>query len=425
MLKIGLLGLGNVGLSVVDILSSHSHHLKERTGTDIQLKSILVRDTQKKREISLSDYHVTSNADDILLDPEIDIVIEVMGGEEPALSYIKTALENKKYVVTANKEVVSKHKETFFKLAKDNGVDIYYEAAVGGGIPLIRALKVGFAANKIQSFFGILNGTTNYILSKIAEDQADFDVVLKQAQDLGFAEADPTMDITGLDAAHKLVILSAVVFNANLQVDQVFYEGIESITLTDIQRAAELGYVIKLLAIGKRIDNSTISCRVHPLMIPDSHLLAAIKNESNALFVDGDYVGEALLSGKGAGGNPTGSAVISDVIDIAFDREHLSRRNLEDTFKPVDLLSMDKTMTQYYFRLQVLDEPGVFEKVSKVFADHSISLSKISQKESSEGLAEIVLVTHKIQEKSLALLRTDLDSLNVIQSISSMIRVGL
>lgn len=425
MLKIGLLGLGNVGLSVLDILENQSDHLSVRTGTQLCLKSILVRDAKKMRPIDLSKYTLTENADDILFDPDIDIVIEVMGGEDPAKDYLKTALKQKKYVVTANKEVVSKHKADFFKLAKENGVDIYFEAAVGGGIPLIRALKVGFAANKIHSFCGILNGTTNYILSKIAENQVDFEVALKRAQDLGFAEAEPSMDISGLDAAHKLVILSSVVFKANLQVDQIYYEGIESITLTDIQRANELGYVIKLLAIGERVDAKTISCRVHPVMISADHLLATVHNEFNALFIHGDYVGESMLSGKGAGGNPTGSAVVSDIIDIAFDRTHFSRRNLEEEFEPVELMPMSEVQSRYYFRLWVIDKPGVLEKISNVFSRHAISLSQLNQKAGSEGFAEIVLITHIIKESVLATLRAELDELIDVNQISAIIRVGL
>ena len=426
-MNIGLLGFGNVGQSVLDILIENQTLLTQRTDTHLTVSKILVRDINKKRSGHTDNVIFTDNADDILNDPEIDIIVEVMGGEFPAYDYIKQALNNKKYVVTANKEVMSKHKREFFQIAFDNNVDIYYEAAVGGGIPLIRTLKVGLAANKIESLYGIVNGTTNYILTKIEEEHQDFDVVLKKAQDLGFAEADPTMDIAGLDSAHKLVILAAVAFKVDIQLDDLFHEGIQNITLKDIQYANELGYTIKLLSIGKLLKTGKMMFKTHPTMIPLNHPLSSVKNEVNAVYVTGNAVGESLLSGKGAGGSPTGSAVVSDIIDITFDKQlsRPSKRNLEDKFQGVSLCPISETSTQFFFRVSAPDETGILEKITGVLGRHDVSISKVLQKEIQNNSAEIVFVTHSVLEKKMTAALDELKANNIVNELLSLIRVGL
>lgn len=427
MIKVGLLGCGNVGQAVLDILSKNADLLHERLGCQLDVARIAVRTIRDTPPFQAIKHKLTTDVSAILNDPEISIVIEVMGGEHPAFDYICTALKNKKYVVTANKEVVSKHKETFFKLAKENNVDIFFEAAVGGGIPIIKSLKVGYAANKIESLFGILNGTTNYILTKIEDEKKDFSEVLKTAQALGFAEADPTMDVEGIDAAHKLVILAAVAFKENIQLKDVYHEGITKITLTDINYAKELGYAIKLLAIGQRMEDGSSSYRVHPTMIPRSHLLSGVRNEFNAVYITGNFVGESLLAGKGAGGNPTGSAIVSDILDIAFDIHHdgTSKRNLETQLNTPKLLPIEQTSSQFYLRLFVKDHAGALEIISRILGKQTISISKILQKDIVEGHAELVIITHMIQEKRLNDVLMTLRKKQELLEIASVIRVRL
>jgi homoserine dehydrogenase len=425
MIKIGLLGCGNVGKATHDILIKNKSLLQERLGCSIEIKAFAVRTIEKYAHIPDVSEKLTTDVNSILNDPEISIIVEVMGGEYPAFDYICTALKNKKHVVTANKEVISKHKETFFKLAKENNVDIFFEAAVAGGIPIIRSLKVGFAANKIEHLLGILNGTTNYILTKIEEEKKDFEVILKTAQELGLAEADPTMDIAGTDAAHKLVILAAVAFKENIQLSDLYYEGIEKITLSDITYAKELGYSIKLLAIGERFKDNTVSFRVHPTMIPHSNLLSGIKNEVNAVYVTGNFVGESLLAGKGAGGNPTGSAIVSDIIDIAFDIKNktTSNRNLETALNKSPLVPFEETTSQFYCRLFVKDAVGVLEAITHILSDNQINISKIRQKTVDGDKAELVLITHKVQEKQFNVALKKLKSDHNLLELASLIRV--
>lgn len=425
-INIGIIGLGNVATGVIDILKQNAEIIKDRIGKTVKVKTIAVRNLNKNRKISLQDIRITTNPADILNDPDIQIVVELIGGENPAYEYLCQALKNKKHVVTANKEVVAKHKKEFFKLAQSNGVDFYYEASVGGGIPLIRTLKIGLAANKIQAIYGILNGTTNYILTKITEEEREFADVLREAQQLGFAESDPSMDISGLDAAYKLVILAAVAFRADIQTDQLFYEGIENIRLKDIQYAKELGYIIKLLAIGKEVGPNLLSFRVHPTMIPSDHPLAGVRNETNAIFIIGNAIGESILAGKGAGASPTGSAVVSDIIDIAFDVSgSRTRRNLDDTVRQITLVPIDEIQIQFYLRLLAPDTPGTLEKIMGVFARNNVSISKIIQKDIKNDQAEIVIVTHKIMEKCMKNAVQEFNHSGIVTKLLSLIRVGL
>jgi homoserine dehydrogenase len=445
--RIGLLGLGNVGTGVLNILMHHADMLEKRTGKKLQVKTVVVKDLEKSRALKMPGIHLSTNPDDVLNDPDIQIVVEAMGGEYPAYDYIVKALKSGKFVVTANKEVVSKHKKEFFELAKKHKVDIYFEASVGGGIPLIRSLKVGFAANKINYLYGIVNGTTNYILTQIEEKHKDFADALKEAQKLGFAEAEPSMDISGLDTAYKLTILAAVAFKTDIHVEDIHYEGIEKISLKDIIYAKELGYVIKLLAIGYCIGDEKMAFKVHPTMIPLTHPLSGVRDELNAIFIVGDAVGESMLSGRGAGGSPTGSAVVSDIIDIAFDTQlcvkndsnglphnvisgtdnklYLNKRNLEDELQTVSLIKIGDTYSQFYIRMLVADSCGTMSKITEVLGTNEVSLSKIIQKDSVGIDAEIVIVTHKVKEAFMQDALKELENLPVVKKIQAVIRVGL
>ncbi len=443
-IHIGILGLGNVGTGVLNILTHHADMLSHRTGKNLKIKSILVKDLDKHRGLKMPGIKLTDNVDLILNDPDIQIVVEALGGEYPAYDYIKKALISGKFVVSANKEVVSKHKKEFFKLAREHKVDLFFEASVGGGIPLIRSLKVGYAGNQIQSLYGIVNGTTNYILTQIDEQQTEFDTALKAAQKLGFAEHDPKMDVSGLDTAYKLSILAAVGFKTDVQVSDFYYEGIEAITLKDIRLAKELGYTIKLLAIAYRMGSAGMVFKVHPTMIPVQHPLATVRNEFNAVFIVGDSVGESMLSGRGAGGSPTGSAIVSDIVDIAFDSHvkiekdanghrhaalegecHLSKRNLEAELKSLPLIPIEDTYSQFYCRILVSDTHGALAKLATVLGEQEVSIAKMIQRDTIGTNAEIVIVTHKVKEGFMQQALTELKALSCVKKVESVIRVGL
>ena len=425
-ISIALLGFGHVGKGVFSILEKRLTALNKRLGVIFELKYILVRSPEKYQNINFGSAKLCTNFHDILYDKDISIVIELMGGENPAFNYISEALKAKKHVITANKEVMAKHQNHFFKLARDHDVDICFEAAVAGGIPIIRALKVGFAANEISTLYGILNGTTNYILSKIQHEQRDFSEVLKQAQTLGLAEADPHMDVSGLDAAYKLVLLAGVAFKKLITLDDVYYEGIENITLTDIQYAQKLGYVIKLLAIGKVFSSDKHAFKVHPTLIPNQHPLAGIHDETNAVFIDGDAVGESLLAGKGAGGAPTASAVVSDLIDLAFDLgQPRSSRHIESDLTQTQAISIDEGYSQFYLRLQIKDEKGALEQVSSCLNQHNVSIAKLLQSHLSDEIAELVLITHNCLEKTFIAAKDRLNKLAAVKQLSSSIRLRL
>jgi homoserine dehydrogenase len=425
-INIGIVGLGNIGSGVLDLIEKNNSLISSKIGHKIRVKTIIEKNIQKVKELNLSGITVSDNIETIIDDPEIQIVVEVIGGETPAYDLICALLKAGKNVVTANKEVVAKHKNTFLKLAQENNVSFCFEASVGGSIPLIQALKLGFAANNIKSFYGILNGTTNYILTKIEEDKKDFNDVLQNAQDLGLAEADPTMDISGLDAAYKLNILAAVSFNADLEIGDISYEGIENISLKDIEYAKEFGYKIKLLAIGSMVSENRISCKVHPTMIPISHPIAGIRNEFNALFLVGDAVGEAMLYGKGAGAIPTASAIISDIIDISFSlNQNCVKKQYLAINKSMKNISIEETSSQFYIRMLAKDTVGMFEKIAGVLGENKISILNVIQKDIIKDSAEIVIITHDVLEKNMNKALQELESLSEISKLLSVIRVGL
>ena len=432
MLRVGLLGFGFVGQGVYEILRTNAAMISDRVGSTIQVTEIVVRDPAKYHSIPLADgIALSSDVDRVLENPDIDIVVELMGGEQPAFDYICRALKSGKRVVTANKEVIAKHKDTFFQLAKTHNTDIYFEAAVGGGIPIIRKFKVGLAANQMQSIYGILNGTTNYILTKIQEERRDFQDVLAQAQELGFAEADPHMDVSGLDAAYKLVILAAVAFKVSIRLeDVVCEEGITEIQLQDIAYADELGYVVKLLAVGRTLDGGHMRFSVLPTLVEKDHPLAMVRNEYNAIYSVGNMVGDSLIYGKGAGGLPTGSAVVSDIVDIAFDRAPdanlaFTRRNLEYDFSSVEVAPRETHESRFYLRVIVDNSPGVLGKIGDTFAASSLNVAQLLQKSASAGSAEIVIITESTTEGNLEDVLASLDGLNVVQSVAARLRLGV
>lgn len=421
-INIGLLGLGTVGSGVTSILQKNSFDINTRTGADIKVKRALVQNLTKTRAQN-TDILLSDKIADILDDPEIDIVVEVMGGIEPARTYIITALNNGKNVVTANKDLLAAHGQELFEIAQKNNRDLYYEASVAGGIPIIAALRQSLTANRISSLIGIINGTTNYILSSMTDQGRDYDEVLQEAQELGYAEADPTSDIEGLDAARKLAILSSLAFNTRVTIDDVFSEGISKVSKEDIKYADELNCIIKLLAIAKNQEDG-IEVRVHPALLPKNHPLATVNGVYNAIYVVGDAVGETMFYGKGAGSLPTGSAVVSDIIQIARNSESKSVGLSDcDCYRNYPIKSSDNFTTGYYIRVKVKDEPRVFASLALFFAEAGISFASIIQKPRSNEKAEIVLVTHPCKESQLRQAVASLNSYSKLDKIYNVIRM--
>ena len=421
--KIGLLGAGTVGGGVILVLKNNAKEIEKRVGVPVRIVKVFTRSPEKVTELDAG-LVVTNNVDDILDDPEIDIVIELIGREDPAKEYIARALANKKNVVTANKDILAKYGKELFALAEENNVDFMFEAAVAGGIPIIRPLKSCLAANKINSIMGIVNGTTNYMLSKMASSHVDFNEVLKEAQDLGYAESDPTADIGGLDAARKLVILASIAFNTRITLDDVYIEGIEKLTLRDIEYADELGYVVKLLAIAKNSKKNGISVRVHPTMLPKIHPLSTVNDVYNAIYVNGDVVGDAMFLGRGAGRMPTASAVCGDVVDVARNIVHNCTGRINCTcYEDKHLCSIENITSPCYVRLLVLDKPGVLAAIASAFGAQNVSLKNVVQKSQVEGFSELVVITYDVSEYNLRMALATLAGLPVVEKICSVIRV--
>lgn len=413
-IKIGLLGLGTVGRGVYKILRDNATSLERKVGVPIRIEKILVRDVNKDRGIDLPAGLVTAEAEDILDNPGIDIVVELMGGTDTALTLVKEALARGKGVVTANKDMISVHGKELFALAEENQVDLFFEGSVAGGIPVIRPLKQCLAANRIQEVIGIINGTTNYMLTRMSAEGLNFQDVLDQAQALGYAEADPTADIEGYDAARKLAILASIAFNTRIVFSQVNVEGITRISAEDIAYAKELNYIIKLLAIAKNTPEG-IEVRVHPTMIPTTHPLAAVNDVFNAIFVRGDAVGEAMFYGRGAGEMPTASAVTADIMDAARDILRDVQGIIACTcYDELPVKDMGQTECKYYIRLSVADRPGVLASIAYAFGDKEVSLASVLQKHTDGSNAEIVLVTHQVREQNLQ------EALNIIRHLSSV-----
>ena len=422
-IKIGLLGAGNVGGGVILVLKNNAIEIEKRVGMPVRIIKVLARHPENVKELDPS-LAVTDNVDDIINDPEIDIIIELIGREDPAKDYIASALAAKKNVITANKDILAKYGKELFALAEENNVDFMFEAAVAGGIPIIRPLKSCLAANRINSIMGIINGTTNYMLSKMASDHVDFQEVLQEAQALGYAESDPTADIGGLDAARKLVILASIAFNTRITLDDVYIEGIENLTLRDIEYAEELGYVVKLLAIAKNSAENGISVRVHPTMLPKIHPLSTVNDVYNAIYVNGDIVGDAMFLGRGAGRLPTASAVCGDVVDVARNIVHNCTGRINCTcYEDKHLCSIENITSPCFVRLLVLDKPGVLAAIASAFGAQNVSLKNVVQKSTVAGFSELVVVTYDVSEYNLRMALATLSGLPVVEKICSVIRV--
>ncbi|HZW21579.1 homoserine dehydrogenase [Noviherbaspirillum sp.] len=407
-IKVGLLGIGTVGSGTFNVLKRNQEEITRRAGRRIEIAMVADLNTARAKELTNGECEVVSDANLVVDNPEIDIVIELIGGYGIAKELVMKAIANGKHVVTANKALLATHGNEIFKAAQDKGVMVAFEAAVAGGIPIIKALREGLTANRIQWIAGIINGTTNFILSEMRDKGLDFDVVLKEAQRLGYAEADPTFDIEGVDAAHKATIMSAIAFGIPVQFDKAHVEGITKLQATDIRYAEQLGYRIKLLGIARRTAGG-IELRVHPTLIPAKRLIANVEGAMNAVLVQGDAVGATLYYGKGAGSEPTASAVIADLVDITrlatADPEH---RVPHLAFQPnamVDtpILPMSEVTTSYYLRMRVSDQPGVLADVTRILADSSISIDAMLQKEPDEGetRTDIIMLTHQTQEKNI------------------------
>jgi homoserine dehydrogenase len=417
---VGLLGCGTVGLGVAKLLLSHADDYQHRIGRPLRLRRVAVRDASKAR--GLDPAHFTLNPEEVVSDPETHIVVEVMGGVEPARTLILQAIAHGKHVVTANKEVIARHGEEIFSAARAQGVAVFIEGTVGGGIPIIMPIKASLAGNRITQIAGIVNGTTNYILTAMTQKGEGLDTALAEAQRLGYAEANPAADVEAYDATFKMAILASTIFSHRVRVEDVYREGITHLTAADIRYARELGYVIKLLGVARHTDGQ-MQVRVHPAFVPKSHPLAHVNGVSNAIAVQGDAVGEVMFQGPGAGQFPTASAVMGDVLNIASDLQHANRLMgcLHTGHAAVG--SIDDLFTQFYVRLLAKDEPGVIAALGNAFARHGISILSLVQKGEQDGLAEIVLVTHTARERAMRQALADLADHPTIQSIASVIRV--
>ncbi len=429
-IKVGLIGFGTVGTGVVKILQKNSKLIEKRMGARLTLKRIADVDLATDRGVKLKPGVLTRKAEEVIRDPEIGIVMELIGGIEPAKTFILQAIRNRKHIVTANKALLALHGDEIFREAHRFGVDVHFEGSVGGGIPLIRSVKEGLVANRIQSIFGILNGTSNYILSKMTDEGKNFKEVLKEAQEKGYAEADPTYDIEGIDAAHKLAILIRLAFGTPIRFKDIFIGGISGISSLDIQFGREFGYRIKLLAIAK-IDQGKIEARVHPTLIPEGHLLSTVGGVFNAIYIQGDAVGPTLFYGQGAGQMPTGSAVVGDLVELgrnllirACGRRVPLLSYQESAIEKIPLKKMDEVVMPFYMRFSALDQPGVLSKISGILGKNDISISAVIQKgRQVNGAVPVVMMTHEAKERNVHRALKEIGRLGVILGKTIFIRV--
>ena len=420
--KIALLGMGTVGSGVYNIIEKQKEEMPFKVGAELEIVKVLVRNKAKYADAVPAD-KLTDKWEDVINDDSIDMVVEVMGGIEPARTYIKAALEKGKHVVTANKDLLAMHGHELLDIAGKNKCDLLFEAAVAGGIPIIRPLKQCLAGNDITEVMGIINGTTNFILTKMKEDGMDFAEALQLATDLGYAEADPTADIEGYDAGRKLAIMASIAFHTPVTFDDVYTEGITKVTAKDMRYAMELGCTIKLLGIAKNTDNG-IEVKVHPTMIPESHPLASVNDAFNAVFVHGDAVDDAMFYGRGAGSLPTGSAVVGDIMDVA--RNMLFNCNGRigcSCYKDTPIKGIGDTTSSYYIRMKLEDRAGTLASMASVFGSNNVSIAILLQKAKIGDAAEIVVVTHEVEEKRFRDAITVLSGMSMVKEICSIIRV--
>jgi len=418
---IGMLGCGAVGTGVARLLADHAEPIRDRAGVPLALRRIAVRDLTKKRDPVVDPTILGDEPAAVVEDPGVDVVVEVMGGIEPARSLILRALELGKPVVTANKELLATRGGELFAAADRSGVDLRFEAAVAGAIPIIAPLKQSLAGDRLRRVLGIVNGTTNYVLWRMASTGADYEDALAEATELGYAEPDPSADVEGFDAAAKCAILASLAFNARVVAGDVYREGITDVTAADIAAAARMGYTVKLLAIAEEVDGD-VSARVHPAMIPDTHPLASVTEAYNAVFVEGDAVGQLMFYGKGAGSLPTGAAVVGDLVEVARNRLQGARGVGCTCLYERSVRSMDEVDTQYYLALDVADRPGVLAKVATVFGEHGVSIRSVLQRGKGDE-AQLVLVTHLAREGAMRATLAGLRQLDVVNDLQSVMRV--
>jgi homoserine dehydrogenase len=428
-INIGLIGFGTIGTGVVKLLRQNEELITEKLGARVVLKKIADIDITTSREIKVNKSLLTTDALEIINDKEISIVVELMGGYEPARTFVLEAISQGKHVVTANKALLATYGSEIFPAAQKNAVDIGFEASVGGTIPIIKTLKESLAANKINSIMGIINGTCNFILTKMTDEDKAFDTVLKEAQRLGFAESDPTFDIEGIDTAHKMAIILSLAYGKKVNLKDIYLEGITKISREDIAFARELGYRIKLLAIAM-LKNGAVEARIHPTMIPSGHLLANVNQNYNAFHIVGDASGPVFLFGQGAGMTPTASAVFSDIIDSARNilkgiTCRVPLRSISETaMKPIKLIPMDNVETKYYFRFSANDRPGVLSKISGILGKNNISIATCIQKaRGKRGAVPIVMTTYKAKEKNVRNALKKIDKLDIVHGSTVLIRI--
>jgi len=428
-INIGLIGLGNIGTGVVKLLKQNEELIAQKLGAKLILKKIADIDITTSRGVKINKNLLTTNAREIINDKDISIVIELMGGYEPARTFVLEAIAQGKHVVTANKALLATYGNEIFPAAQKKEVDIGFEASVGGTIPIIKTLKESLVANKINSLMGIMNGTCNFILTKMTDEGKMFDEVLKEAQKLGFAEADPTFDIEGIDTAHKMAIILSLAYGKKVNLKDIYLEGITKISREDIAFAKELGYRIKLLAIAM-LKNDAVEARIHPTMISSGHLLANVNRNYNAFHIVGDASGPVFLFGQGAGMMPTASAVFSDIIDIARNilkgiTYRVPLRSIGETaMTSIKLIPMDDIETKYYFRFSAIDRPGVLSKISGILGENNISIATVIQKARGEGGAvPIVMTTYRAQEKNVRQALKKIDKLNMVMDKTILIRI--
>jgi homoserine dehydrogenase len=424
-LNVGLIGLGTVGSQVAERMLSWGPQLSRRAGVELCLKRVLVRDTAKRRSIQIDPELLSTDPASVLDDPAVEVLIEVAGGDEPMRSYIERAIDSGKHVITANKVVMAKHGPELLDRAAEKNVDVYFEAAVGGGIPLISTFRTDLQANRIERVSAVINGTTNYVLGRMASTGLAMRDALREAQEAGYAEADPTDDVGGFDATYKLAILASIAYEIKVRPDGIYREGIEGIEPVDFRYARELGYAIKLIAHTQR-HPGRVEARVHPAMIPLDHPLARVEGAENAVFVQGDLVGQVVLVGEGAGGRPTASAVVGDLIDLARSiRRGVQNRPSFSFDDRIGVVPIGEVKTRAYYRILAEDRPGVVAAVGQVFAEEGVSISSFIQKDawSHDNTAELVVTTHPSLDASLQRARERMAKLEPVRAVSSFLRV--
>jgi len=428
-IKVGLLGFGTIGTGVVKVFQQNAKLLQDKLGASLVLAKIADLDITTERGVIVDDGVLTTDAHSVIDDPDIPIIIELIGGYEPARSFVLRAIGNGKHVITANKALLALHGEEIFQAADTNGVEVLFEAAVGGGIPIISPIKESLGANRFQSVLGILNGTCNFILTKMTEEGDEFSTVLEEAQEMGYAEADPTFDIEGVDTAHKLAVLTSLCFGTRVKFKEIYTEGISDISAMDIEFAKQFGYKIKLLAISK-VNNGAIEARVHPTMIPFDYPLADVDGVFNAVRLEGDFVGSVVLQGPGAGMNATASAVMGDVMSVCrnllagIQVRTPSLGFLAPSIGDIPIKPMDELVGQYYLRFAALDKPGVLAQIAGILGKHHISIASMIQPERLLGeVVPIVIMTHEAQEANVRQALEEIDNIYVIKGKSRLIRI--